>query len=43
VPGIALAMYVAFFVVGHRETYLAYARTVGRFMPGLGHLSSIAF
>jgi protein-S-isoprenylcysteine O-methyltransferase Ste14 len=23
----------------HRETYLAYARTVGRFMPGVGHLS----
>jgi protein-S-isoprenylcysteine O-methyltransferase Ste14 len=23
----------------HRDTYLAYARTVGRFMPGMGHLS----
>jgi protein-S-isoprenylcysteine O-methyltransferase Ste14 len=23
----------------HRETYLAYARTVGRFMPWVGHLS----
>jgi len=23
----------------HRGTYLAYARTVGRFLPGLGHLS----
>jgi len=23
----------------HRESYLAYARTVGRFVPGLGHLS----